>query len=575
VINNRTSSSLKLQHSPTNCACGPPFTFGVEEPRLRFVGRKKELNELKAALSCGTQLLWLVAGPGGMGKSQLMKKFLFDVKNENNCVWLHGENTASLQNSVNSLGKKLEVPNVDRNDGGNSISSQLFAILEIIRSLLNNRTWIFVIDNIDENHCTADTVITTLMQRSNIKTFVTSRLRNVVGGSPVLVEVKQLSDEDAQTFIHDSLPIQQSSERVSELCTTLQNHPLALNQAIDYIKQEQLSTTNENYCIADYLAAFHEESESLLNHKGYEENSTVLNTYHVSVKQIRKKHGNFVIAILNRLADLDPDGVSLSVFVKYLKTRLVWFSRFQEGLALLKTFSLIWVENDVITIHRLVQQITMMEEDASFCFFKRQGRLALDRAHFSRIEQNSNSGEISKQRNCLLRNALKHMRSICVQALRYNHSVTIEQLLRIVDNLMHENKSAEAIQFIETELDLARQSSSGDKTPSLFIIKLQTRLFKIHLNQGNDRKVEELKTHLWIMSDLEFGKDNRNTYKMKREVMRAFQIQGEDIKAKEIEKEIEGIRYKKSSLIYKYFKYIHRASLKSFILDCANDGWYT
>jgi hypothetical protein len=30
----------------------PEFAFGFEEPRQHFVGRKKELNELKAALSC-------------------------------------------------------------------------------------------------------------------------------------------------------------------------------------------------------------------------------------------------------------------------------------------------------------------------------------------------------------------------------------------------------------------------------------------------------------------------------------------------------------------------------------------
>jgi hypothetical protein len=551
VINNRTSSSLKLQHSPTNCACGPPFTFGVEEPRLRFVGRKKELNELKAALSCGTQLLWLVAGPGGMGKSQLMKKFLFDVKNENNCVWLHGENTASLQNSVNSLGKKLEVPNVDRNDGGNSISSQLFAILEIIRSLLNNRTWIFVIDNIDENHCTADTVITTLMQRSNIKTFVTSRLRNVVGGSPVLVEVKQLSDEDAQTFIHDSLPIQQSSERVSELCTTLQNHPLALNQAIDYIKQEQLSSTNENYCISDYLSVFHSQAKSLLNHKGYEENSTVFSTYHVSVNQIGKKHGSFAIGILHRLAYFNPDGVSLPFLIAFLKMSMCWSSRFEDGLALLKTFSLIWIENDVITVHRLVQQITMIV-DQSFWSPIQHVRLWFDSYCVARIGWNVDIIEIVNQRLFLWKNHANLFHAVYVNVYGFNHSDTIRQLLELLDILLYTRGLAEAEKFIESELALARQSSSGEKTNVLFIMKFQTRLLKIYLSKGNKREAEELKGALWIRSELDFGKNHRNTFKVKRDVMRAYQYQGRDLeKANEIKQEIEVIQYQKRSHLRK------------------------
>jgi predicted transcriptional regulator len=574
VINNRTSSSLKLQHSPTNCACGPPFTFGVEEPRLRFVGRKKELNELKAALSCGTQLLWLVAGPGGMGKSQLMKKFLFDVKNENNCVWLHGENTASLQNSVNSLGKKLHqhniiqetLPDVAQNSGENSISSQLNPILDSISTLLNERPWIFVIDNIDETYDAAKTVINTLIQRSYIISFVTSRLRNIVGGSyDAIVEVKQLSDEDAQTFIHRSLQCTCSSERVSELCTTLQNHPLALNQAVDYIKEAQ-SWSNEKYCIADYLVAFHTQTKTLLNQKGYGENLTVFNTYQVSVKRIRTKHGGHAIAILHRLAYFDPDGVSLPFVVEFLKKRLFWSSRFEEGLALLNKFSLISIKHNVITVHRLVQQIARIE-DQSFWFLIQYFKFGFDRVCFNRIHQNHDSDEIVKQNFSVLQNHAKQLHLVIAQGLGYNHSVTIRNVVLMVDFLLYQKKLEEAEQVIKYEIASARKSSSSENENLLFIMKLETRLLEIHLIKGNEREADELKKDLWIRSECEFGKDNKNTFKVKREVMRAFKILGQDIKAEEIKKEIEGmIRHRKRNHISKFFKSFKEKSMTTWIM---------
>jgi predicted transcriptional regulator len=576
VVANSTSSVPKLQAPHFDSATKPSFTLGLEEPIHRFVGRNKELTELKSALTCDTEReqLRLAAGPGGMGKSQLMKKFLCDVKNENNCVWLHGESNAHLKNSVHSLFKKLHqhntlhqetLPAVAQNNGEDSISSQLNHILDSISTSLNERPWIFVIDNIDETYDAAKTVINTLIQRSNIKTFVTSRLRNIVGGSyDAIVEVKQLSDEDAQTFIHRSLQCTCSSERVSELCMTLQNHPLALNQAVDYIKEAQ-SWSNEKYCIADYLVAFHTQTKSLLNQKGYGENLTVFNSYQVSVKRIRTKHGGHAIAILHRLAYFDPDGVSLPFVVEFLKRRMFWSSRFEEGLALLNKFSLIWIKDNLITVHRLVQQIARIE-DQSFWFLIQNMKFNLDRVCFNRIDQNHFSDEIVKQNFSLLQNQAKQLHLVVAQGLGYNHSVTIRNFLRIEFFLLCQNKLEEAEQVIEYEIASARKSSSGEKKNSLFIMKLQTRLLRIHLIKGNEREADELKKDLWIRSEDEFGKDNKNTFKVKREVMRAFKILGQDIKANEIEKEIEGIiRYRKSC-ISKCFKLFKENSMITWIM---------
>jgi energy-coupling factor transporter ATP-binding protein EcfA2 len=333
------------------------------EPRLRFVGRKKELHELTAALACDTERFWLIAGPGGIGKSQLMKKFVCQVQKETNCVWLRGESEQSLKLSVISLCVRLGVSNQVTEDIATQNSIQ--HIVEHIRDSENKRLWVFIIDNIDEDHAEAGNVVTALIALSNIKIFATSRIRHIFGGSCVLLEVKPLSDEDAQSYVNNSLPTNQSPELVLDLCVTLQNHPLALSQAVDYIRSEQLSSTNEKYSIENYLNTFRFQSSKLLKHKVLDENTTVFHTCIISMKRIRKKHGeagNVAVSFLRRLAYFDPDGVPRPVFKQFLSERTYTSQTvFDDGLDLLKRFSLIWIDSDIISVHRLVQHITKLQ----------------------------------------------------------------------------------------------------------------------------------------------------------------------------------------------------------------------
>jgi energy-coupling factor transporter ATP-binding protein EcfA2 len=341
----------------------PAFAFGTEEPRLRFVGRKKELNELTAALKCDTERLWVVAGPGGMGKSQLMKQFLSNIKHEHNYVWLLGESVQTLSSSINSLFKRLQL--LDNGREGQSFSEPIQGTVEYIRNCSNKRPWTFVIDNVDENHSAAKTFVTALVKLSNVKIFITSGLRHIVGGSGVIVEVKPLSDEDAQSFVNNSLLPNQRPELVSKLCMTLQNHLLALSQAVDYIRNAQSTSVKGNYSIEEYLNSFRSQSAKLLKHEVLDEHTTVFHTCSISIQVIENKHGRagqVAISLLRHLAYVDPDGVPRSVFIRFLsETTLNTQPLFEDGLGLLKSFSLIWIEGEIISVHRLVQNVTKLE----------------------------------------------------------------------------------------------------------------------------------------------------------------------------------------------------------------------
>jgi hypothetical protein len=186
----------------------PLIAFDIEEPRRRFVGRSKELKELNVALTCENERLWLVVGPGGMGKSQLMKKFLSQIRNEYNSVWLRGESKHSLLTSVKLIFKQLGCSSQDAK--GIPLSQLMHDIVKQNHKSSSGRPCVFVIDNVDETHPVAEAGVTALIALSTVKTFVTSRLRNSLGGTCEMVEVKPLSGEDAQLYVTDSLRLHEN-----------------------------------------------------------------------------------------------------------------------------------------------------------------------------------------------------------------------------------------------------------------------------------------------------------------------------------------------------------------------------
>jgi hypothetical protein len=501
VVANNVSTLVQFNSPPTNIAFQNLFTFGVEEPINRFVGRKKELTELKAALTCGIERRWLVVGSGGMGKSQLMKKFLFDNRNENNCVWLHGESVPTLSSSVDSLFRKIQ--HQDRDSVNSSITHHIHAIVHYIRTRSNRRPWIFIIDNVDENHSAARTVVTALVRLSNVKTFVTSRLRNIFGGSAVIVEVKPLSVEDAQSYVNKFLPKNRSPELVSQLCVTLQNHPLALSQAVDYIVIEQLFSVNENFSIENYLKALQSQREKLLKHKAYDESTTVFHTCCITMDAIRKKHGRagrIAISLLRRLVYFDPDGVPQSVFNQFLsKSILISQPLFEEGLGLLKSFSLIWIEDKVISVHRLVQRVTKLEIQNLWWPNQYTNQLFKKSKHFL-WDSTKVDPVILHQTRFIFQHIVKNDLKICVGDFDEWNFINFS-LVGEIHSALKEKEVPRAVGLIKRCLEivrLKRPNMSNDFATSSYIDILETLSRRIENHEGNAR--EALESAMWLMN---------------------------------------------------------------------------
>jgi hypothetical protein len=236
LVANSTSSVVEFEDPPTDSAHQTSFTFGVEEPGLRFVGRKTALVEL---------IEMLVNDRRDDIIEDFVLKILSCGKYGRKYTWLFGISLTTLISSVRSMLKRLKQPS--RDSEVKSLSESVEGTIE--RS--DKRRWIFMIDNVDENRSAAETVVTVLVKLVNFKTSIKLGFRHRFSSSGVNVEVETFPDEDAQTYVNDSLPVQKITKRLLYLCLELLNHSLALRQAVDYKRCYQFPSVSENYRISN------------------------------------------------------------------------------------------------------------------------------------------------------------------------------------------------------------------------------------------------------------------------------------------------------------------------------------
>jgi hypothetical protein len=325
-----------------------------------FVGREDELAKLEGYHSSERIRVAVISGLGGMGKSKLAFQYAKGKKNCTNCVWLRGEDQYTLLSSVNYLAQKLKL----QTSNDNGTQEQFEERLTIIRSKINDsdQPWLIIVDNVDSMHELVAPLINTLWKEPNLFIIVTSVRRNVSSKRrfAVLMELSGFSDKDADKFINETLGNSEAGLN-RELNTTLQSLPLALDQAVQYIEdQRNNSLKGHTYGIKEFLDEFNNQKHAMeiLNYELQENEKTIFTTVKMCCDRIKALvGGEDTVTLLNILSYLDPDGVPLSFLEGIIPFVEVTVEFSQNRLIVLKDYSLILVENEEITIHRVVQRI--------------------------------------------------------------------------------------------------------------------------------------------------------------------------------------------------------------------------
>jgi hypothetical protein len=336
-----------------------------------FLGREDELAKLQEHQSDERIKVSVISGVGGMGKSLLAFQYAKRKKNSTNCVWLRGEDKDTLLNSLRNLAQKLKL----QTNNDNSTQEQFEEMLTSISSKMNdsNQPWLIILDNVDSMHEFVTPTISRLGKEPNLFIIVTSVRRNVTSKrrTAVLMELRGFSDEDADTFINKGLGNTTTSNPkfTRELAKALQNLPLAMNQAAQYIvDQRNKSLKGKAYGIEEFLDEFNNQKNAMeiLNYELEENEKTIYTTVKMCSDRIQDlERGEETVTLLHILSYLDPDGVPQSFLEGLIRIAEIAVELIQERLEVLKDYSLISVENKIITINRVVQKIVPFTQFAA------------------------------------------------------------------------------------------------------------------------------------------------------------------------------------------------------------------
>ncbi len=355
-----------------------PIKFNVRDPVKSFTGRDDELKDIHNKLQSEkgqvvVSQIASISGLGGIGKSELARKYACDYKKDfdDNVIWINAETQESLKQSYQELAKELRIPITEKRDEKEQ-ERNIKSIVKDVYKYFQNAKSLFIFDNAEEYGDVNEFLPSPFFLYLNGKkphVLITSRNRDWEVGEEGKIEVVQLGEltpEKAAEFIRKALELEDKKNDLQEteilqLAKELQYFPLALRQAISYIKENniKLKIQGKTFKISDYLKVYEKEAKKLLDFESRCESDryakTTFITWKVTIENIKhKEYGQVALNVLNIMAYLAPDKVPVErLFLKLVEEKKeLW-----DAVYLLNQYSMINVEQGLSNIHRLVQQV--------------------------------------------------------------------------------------------------------------------------------------------------------------------------------------------------------------------------
>lgn len=384
---------------------------------VSFTGRSSELLRLKDTITERPNVV-VVSGLGGIGKTQLVRKYADENRSfYNNVIWINSEKRKLIEEAFITLAKislKIATNDVDGK------RKEFKSIVEEVFSELSESPTLIVFDNADKEE-TADFIPFILkMATPNLRPHIviTSRIQDWSDSIP-LIKLNVFTDEDAVEFLSKTLidpenTYHDSFEDKMALTKILQSFPLALRQATAHINCQR---KDRYFDIADYIEEYNSFRKELLDSGEFTKDAlnsyekTTFTTWRVTMTAINKCGVTGAVAqeILRIIAYFDPDHIRRDIFFnlklplnatyKWIITNDLMVTTFRllayldpdpirrniffnlkfplslekrdteqevrSAVKLLVNYSMVDSQDGrrVLSIHRLVQQVTKIEID--------------------------------------------------------------------------------------------------------------------------------------------------------------------------------------------------------------------
>ncbi|XP_066935723.1 uncharacterized protein [Clytia hemisphaerica] len=315
--------------------------WNLPEPVSIFFGRESLIKSIHLKQNQAVALSEM----GGVGKTQIAAKFVQIHKNKDEYQKIFWISAVSLKRSLSEIlcafGWKQLIPDEP------SMESLAFIFLSKICE--GSKGSLVVLDDVTE--VTKDVTSFIRNVKEKISLLLTSQLKDWEGYGLIQIAVPCFQEQESIGFLQNELTTA-SHQEISILANRLQSLPLALHQAICYIRKHKVP-------LHKYIKEFEKCSESVLGMKGMKFNSfteydkTLLTVWDLAFAKIRVESKNALL-ILGMMAFMDNRKINKKTFSYFDK---VDEFELNEIISLLGQYSLVNEWKDCLEIHSLVQKV--------------------------------------------------------------------------------------------------------------------------------------------------------------------------------------------------------------------------
>jgi tetratricopeptide (TPR) repeat protein len=322
-----------------------------------FTGRDEALERLHHELRVGTKVRTRVlSGLGGAGKSQLALEYAFRYSADYDGIWwLRAEDNSTLTGDYVALAPHLGLPSASPPGG-----SQQELVAQVRRALSERARFLLVFDNAVEPR----RLESFLPQGTECHVLITTRASTWPGAA--LMSVAGLTTDEAVEFLHVRSGQSRADGSAEDIASLLGGLPLALEQAAAYAHSR--GTTLDRY--ARLLRT--NGLQILEREQPYNYERTVGTTWLIALAALKSTPA--AEAFLSLVSFMAPEEIHLGDLrdaaalvcqrndsgnlPATLATALTDELALEDAKGELLKHSLVHVEGDVVTVHRLIQAVT-------------------------------------------------------------------------------------------------------------------------------------------------------------------------------------------------------------------------